>query len=297
MNAALAPALLLGTWVALAPNDAEAIRLHTPAWVPSQADPTWGVSLRVGPFRPQIAPEGSPQREFFDLQFRQGLRRSQWKLDHNTAWEAGPILTSLHVDYYFLHAFGRLGVSANVGYWSIDGWARRCVQDPSVPRDQQVAVGCTQSTVLTHSVRGNTRTSLTVIPLGLELVYKLDLLMKAFDIPLMPYGRVGVNYHFWWTDAANDVDDGAAATNNTNYNPNNAGRGGTFGFQFTGGLAFNLDFFSPTPGGGIKSFGVVGNHIFVETSYFLADNFGASPNSALNLSALSFFAGLGFDFE
>lgn len=271
----LGAALLIG----LLPVEAGAIQIRAPAFTPSKAHPTWGLSVRTGPYRPRIAPEGDLRRDYFALQFRNGI--------DNSIFNHGPVLTTLSFDYYFLHSVGRLGVSANVGYWRIGGFARRCIDAAT-----QSPQSCTAATVFTTSVQGDTPTSLTSIPLGLEVVYKADQLLQYTSVPLMPYVRVGANYHIWFAE----TDGNPSRVVDNNGNEVIGHDGGTFGLQFTGGLAFNLDWFSPVAGGERNTFGLVGSHIFVEASYFFANGF-ASPDERLDMSDLTGFIGLALDFD
>jgi hypothetical protein len=128
-------------------------------------------------------------------------------------------------------------------------------------------------------------TSLNTIPLRLLAVYRFDWLARRFNIPIIPFGKVGLAHTIWWSTNGN----GAI----TRYG-NDQALGGKWGYQLAGGLALELNWIDETLSREFdQEIGVNSAFIHVEYLYVSANNFG---KVGLDLSTSSFVIGLGFEF-
>lgn len=227
--------------------------------------PRWGLELRSGPFQPRISTEDR-QREFFELLF----------VGQNDAlFEDQPLLTAVEYDWYFWRDYGLLGLTVAAGYWAIEGRARNCGE-----------LGCTPESVVEQSTVGSTPVRLTLLPLGLGLVYRMDLLKRYYGIPLTVYGKAGLNAFLWWANAGGEPSETAER----------AGQGYSFGLDVGGGVALNLDFIEPrTSAEAARSFGMVDTYLFFEAKQLIGNNFGDSGR--LDMTDTWFQLGLAIDFR
>ncbi len=260
--------------------------LEWPTLTTPKTEPHWSIGVRFGPYRPRIAADpASEAKVWFDSYFNDGLKGS--------LFGHGPLLKQIEFEYYFTHIFGRIGAGLSVGHWDINAHSRRCYTGDVA---DEVYVDCSANPDLVtagQTIEGNTPTSLVVIPFSLSAVYRADQLSKAFDIPLIPYAKVGADMAVWFLNS------GGSTTNaeDAEGNPGNA-EGLSYGWHFTLGLAVNLDWLDPTNNTNEDSvFGFAGSYIFVEGTYLGGDSFGASPQDRLDLSDFSGYIGLTLDFE
>ena len=77
----------------------------------------------------------------------------------------------------------------------------------------------------------------------MSAVYRFDYFLETRKFPLVPYGKVGLDWGYWQITDGNDE----IATDGQN----GRGRGGTLGWHAAAGLAFVLDFVRS--GGGARS--------------------------------------------
>lgn len=243
------------------------------ALAPNRPPALWTLDLQAGPYRPTIS-NNADNAEFFRLMFKRGL--------NDAIIDGEPLLKTLTMDYYILHPFGGLGLTGGVGHWGVTGRARLC-------RDESgTAIGCSteQGSDPTASSEGNTKTSFTIVPVSLGVVYRVDALWKLLKVPLLPYVKAGADYHFWWAHTADKIStavrDGKTAQ----------GKGGTWGANAKAGLAINLDWLDPrTSTSGL----LVGTHLFGEAAFLFADGFG--QKTRLNMSDTVFSIGFALDFS
>jgi len=241
----------------------------------SAKKPSWSLAFRLGPYRPRIADKGSDQRKFFNKAFNRGLK--------GALFARKPMLKELEVDYYLLTSLGYAGLAFAIGQWKVDGKARICNGGKT---------SCTSAQAIDAQVSqpGNTNISLVVMPLTLSAIYRADFLMRSFYIPLMPYVRGGLAYHFWWTRT-----NGATATAQNGVDTM-SGKGGSWGLTGSAGIALNLDWMDPTAKTGEQSsIGLIGTYLFGEITFISADGFGS--NKHLDLSAVTMLMGLKVDFD
>lgn len=178
--------------------------------------------------------------------------------------DASPIMLEIEYDWQFYRGIGSAAIGGSLGYASVDGSGR--TQDGTASADS---------------------TSLSWLPLRLQLVYRFDWVAIHWNVPLVPYGKIGLDYYFWWVTNGEDE----TATNDAGQE----GSGGTFGWHAVGGLAFLLDWLAP---GMAKTFdmewGVNNSYLFAEYMYVQAD--GLWSSGKLNLSSDVFMFGLALEF-
>jgi len=128
-------------------------------------------------------------------------------------------------------------------------------------------------------------TVLNVIPLRMPLVLRIDWFARNPGIPIVPYGKIGLDYYVWWI-----LDAGSVASWN-----GKDGEGGTFGWHGGGGIMILLD---PLDTYAARTFdnevGVNNSYLFFEYYYADISNFGASD--AMYLGDDTWVAGLAIEF-
>jgi hypothetical protein len=126
-----------------------------------------------------------------------------------------------------------------------------------------------------------------VMPLALSAVYRFDVLLERNKIPLVPYGKVGLDYAYWQITDGNDeiATDGQGGT----------GRGGTLGWHAAAGLQFALDFIDPDAARDFDSdLGV--NHTSLIFQFTYADISGLGMSDRLHVGDTNWSLGLMFQF-
>jgi len=81
-------------------------------------------------------------------------------------------------------------------------------------------------------------TGLKVFPLKALAVYRFDVLARRWNIPLVPFGKLGLVFEPW------EVLNGSGATA-TSISDGTTGHGGNWGWEGDLGLALQLDWFDP----------------------------------------------------
>lgn len=223
-------------------------------WTGSDRD--FAVELRFGLFLPNVDSEISKSnRQPNQLMFG-STRRPMWQIEFD--WEV-------------LQTFGTLSLGASVGYWKENGHA--CLL-----ADLQASGTCKAS---------NDNTSLRLIPLAALVIYRMDEAAQRWKIPLVPYGKLGLNYTIW------TVTNGDG--NVPNYPGGGHGQGGTPGWQAAVGLSLQLDFIDP---GAAREFdsesGVNHTYAFFELDHVSGS--GLYRNNVLHVGDDTWFAGLMFEF-
>lgn len=128
-------------------------------------------------------------------------------------------------------------------------------------------------------------TTLSVITTHLDLVLRVDALLRYTVIPLVPYVKGGLSYYLWWTSSHSGVStiDGQE------------GKGGTYGWNVQTGLMLCLDPLEPSAARTFDNeVGVNHSYIFAEFLLARLDNFGRE--GALNLSDMTWMIGLALEF-
>lgn len=181
----------------------------------------------------------------------------------DSAWQFG-----MSYDTRLWDRFGTLSAGFGLNYWSKEG------------------KGVVKAT---GEASGDT-TSLQVMPLSLDLVYRFDPLAERWGIPFVPYAKLGLMYNVWWM--RNGVDEIATVT--ASDGTKQEALGATGGWHGTLGLRFMLDVLEPQSQ---RSFdiemGVNHSYLFAEYQKMTADDFGSGKS--LVLSDELFVFGLAFD--
>ena len=178
------------------------------------------------------------------------------------------LLLGAHVDYQLFQSFGSLAVGVGFRYGSVKG--RGIQADGSSASDE---------------------TGLHVLPATLSLTYRMDWPSQRFGFPVVPYGKGGLTYAFWW------ITNGRSEVANA-YDLEGTGRvamGGTMGWHAGGGVQILLDWFAP---GMAVVFddesGVNNSYFFAEYMLQQINDFGSAESMELSDDVLSF--GLMFEF-
>jgi hypothetical protein len=207
----------------------------------------FAVELKFGPYRPDV------DSEFTDV----------------TPYASyfGPsrhLLTQLELDWQIFRRFGSIGLGLGVGYFSVSGVS------PS-----------------TTGVPTGDRSNLKVVPFSLSGVYRFDYFLNTRNFPLVPYGKLGLDYAYWRITDANDE--------LAHDVQGNSGQGGTMGWHATAGVALMLDVFDPEAARDFDTeLGV--NHTAITFEYTHADISGLGQPNKMHLGDTTWALGLLFEF-
>ncbi|HZL18743.1 MAG TPA: MXAN_2562 family outer membrane beta-barrel protein, partial [Polyangia bacterium] len=130
--------------------------------------------LRFGPYRPDIDGEfksvnGAPPFQPYQDYFGSG---------HD-------LMTQIELDYQFWDRYGSIAAGIGLGYFSVSGTA-------------PVASG-------TGEPSGD-QSQLKIIPVNLSAVYRFDYFLETNNIPVVPYGKIGLDWDYWQnTDGNNRI--------------------------------------------------------------------------------------------
>jgi hypothetical protein len=221
----------------------------------------WAIELRFGAYRPDVDSEVS------------GSGQTPYK----TMFGGGRhLMSQLEVDWQFFQKFGSLAAAVATGYYSVgakafvaDPATGKCVTDPSAPG---------------VCVRSGDSTSLRLIPIAALLVYRWDVAADLWQIPLVPYAKLGFNYTFW------DITDGNGGVPHA---AGGRGSGGTLGWQACAGISLMLDMLDP---GATRSLDMETgiNHTYLFFEWDLVDGLGV--NHQLHVGDSTWIVGLMFEF-
>lgn len=253
--------LLFVTAGLLASNEANAQPVyHDGSLVQDQANERWrgtprqfAIEARFGLYSPNVDSEISKGDKPHALIFG-SKHRPMWQIEF---------------DWQFLQQFGTLSVAGVVGYFKESAHACRAISLPA----------CEKSPA--------DYTSLRLIPLAALLVYRMDEAANRWNIPLVPYAKIGLNYTIWTiTDGNGDVPD---------YGAHGRGQGGTMGWQAALGISLRLDFLDPGAARGFDAdAGVNHSYAFFELDHI--DGSGLYRKDVLRVGDNTWFAGLMFEF-
>lgn len=219
--------------VAFALAAAATASLLAPASARAESVQVGAFEFKLGSYRPQIGSET-------------GLSQSPY----TSAFGSKSILLGeLEFDKQFFQGFGSLGAGLSVGYGEVYG----------------------------HGVYGSgtevgkaseDSTALRLIPLKLLAVYRFDVLAKRFNIPLVPFIKVGLVDVLWESlDGTGSVSKGLDGKK---------GQGGRLGYEGALGLSLLLDFFDQTLADEFdKDVGVNHSYLFAEYRIDRIDGFGS----------------------
>lgn len=250
-------ALVLGLLRRRSRGAASALALVALVALPAPADAaspiTASLDLRAGSYLPGI-----------DREFKDTNKATPYKDVFGTSggWQYG-----LAADFRALHGvLGELSFGGSAAYWAKDGKSLSQSGDKT-----------------------SDTTTLTIIPLTLDVGWRFDLLAQRWNIPLIPYVKTGLAYAVW------SVDNGVGKTaTSTKGGKSTEGAGGTGGFHATAGLRLLLDVFEPQAA---RSFdiemGVNHSYLFAEYRLWSLNDFGSK--TSIDLSDEVLYFGVAFD--
>jgi len=237
------------------------------------AQPSWGISFRTGPYKPSM---GTNAR-YYNAYYTSPTDHSLFK-NH-------PLMTEVEIDYYILREFGLLGPMVELGMWGVSGATRACVHPDA--SGTPVKGPCSSTEILTPGVSqsGTDSTKLTAYPITLGAIYKADLIKRYTVIPLVPYAKGGLTWFTWRNTVGGKL----------SHYLGHPAEGATLGVRGTVGLAFNLDFIEPNAASRARmSTGIADSYLFGEMSFLWVDGFG--NNKRLNFSGQTVQVGFAVDF-
>jgi hypothetical protein len=241
-------------------HDEDAMRMFSEEFSPINLGPrgqsprTMAMEFKIAPYSPNID---------------SGL--SNGATPHKTVFGTSTrLLYTLEVDYEILQRFGTLSVGATIGIFAESGKA---------------FVGTPDG--FSTGVRSSDSTGLRLIPFSLLAVYRMDVLAEQWNVPFVPYAKLGLNYTFWKITDGN----GDAAT----LTQGGRGTGGTAGWQVTGGLALQLDILDPASMRELDSESGL-NHMYAFFEYSHIDASGLGMSNRLHVGDDTWSAGLLLEF-
>jgi len=214
----------------------------------AESDRNFLIELKFGPYKPSIDSEFDTATPYADVMGSSSVLMSQ-----------------LEFEYEFWNEVGVIALGCSIGYSKDSG----------------------KQKLKTTLEKSNDETTLHLIPLKIDFVYRFDYLAQKYNVPLVPHIKGGFDYYVWWI------------TNSVGHVPKSAdgstGRGGTFGGHVSFGLAFLLDFLTPDMAQTFDTdLGVNNTYIFAEYVLSWIDDFGS--DKSFDFSSRTFMAGVAFEF-
>jgi hypothetical protein len=253
MRAAMTAGIAAVVLLASAPASAQlVVQNASPRFASPQR---FALELRLGPYSPEIDEEfggaKTPHKDFFGDDTRLMFQvEFDWQL-------------------YRHPAAGSVGIGGSAGFF------RESASSPFNAGDEPSAS------------RSGDRSRLSLFPLAALAVYRADQLWRLWGLPLVPYGKLGLNYTFWNIYDGNDL---------VAENPGGGrGRGGTLGWQAAVGLSLVLDIVDLGSARELDSeTGINHTHVFVE--YVKYEVSGLGQKNKLHVGDSTWLAGLLFEF-
>jgi len=235
----------------------------------------WDFEIKFGPYVPAVDSE-------FDLADGETGPFEQMFGD-------GPFLMSgMTLDYFFLHPYGQLGVTGSLGFLSKSARAFQVDDNGDLVIDDD--------TGLPMRAAGDSN-KFRLIPASLGVVYRYTQLDDLYHIMVVPYGRLGLSYYYWWVTAPS----GNIAEVPTADCPDLMGctgdkaRGGSLGWQATGGLALRLERIDRDAEVALRTeLGIEHAGFMLEYTYATVDGFGSDKK--LSVGDATWFGGINFEF-
>ncbi|MEZ4449426.1 MAG: MXAN_2562 family outer membrane beta-barrel protein [Nannocystaceae bacterium] len=229
----------------------------------------FATEVKFGPFIPDIdrnyhgSDEFGPYAKIFGQTDDRGI---------TTAEPKKGLLTALAFEWQFLNpgGIGPLGLGYTFSFFRDK--AQALLVDP--PADGSVRSGAD-------------KTTFTVLPMALQLVFRFELLADRVNIPIVPYVKGGLAYAFWWSKNG----DGNLSTNSMGVKA----RGGAWGWQINAGGMLRLDFLDVNDSRTLDRLTGI-NHTYVFGEYQLSriNNFGRA--NSISLGAGTWLLGLAIEF-
>jgi hypothetical protein len=131
------------------------------------------------------------------------------------------------------------------------------------------------------------QSTLKVIPVSLSAIYRFDYFLERRNFPLVPFGKLGLDWAYWQITDGNDeiATDGHGGK----------GRGGTLGWHAAAGVALVLDWLDPDAARDFDNeMGV--NHTSLVFQLTYADISGLGMSDRLHVGDTNWSLGLMFQF-
>lgn len=236
----------------LAPGRAGAVDILNdepePATHNFKSSQNFAFELKFGPYRPNIDSEFSNGVTPYADYFGSGRH----------------LLSQIEVDWQLFRKFGSAGIGLGLGYFSVSGPAP----------------------LATGQISGD-RSELKVVPVSVSAVYRFDYFLERNNFPLVPYGKLGLDWAYWRITDGNDelAHDSMGGT----------GQGGTLGWHGTVGVALMLETFDPEAARDFDTeLGV--NHTGIIFEYTHADISGLGREGKLHVGDSTWALGLLLEF-
>ena len=135
-------------------------------------------------------------------------------------------------------------------------------------------------------------TRFAVMPIALQAVYRFELLADRFRIPIVPYGKFGLNYSFWWSkNGSGDI----STIKDANDKVIDKARGGAWGFQSNVGGMLRLDWLERGEARNLDRItGINHTYVFAEWQFSRVNNFGRK--NSISLGDSTWLVGLAIEF-
>jgi hypothetical protein len=209
----------------------------------------FGAEVLFGPYRPDVDSEFNGRRDPYNEYFGSG--------NH--------LMMRVALEYQFWHRYGTLAAGLSAGYFTVTGTA---------PVANGTGLSGDQST-------------LKVAPFSAQLIYRFDYFLETRKIPLVPFGKLGLDWAYWSINDGN----GNIAVDSTGGHA----RGGTLGWHGSAGLAFVIDFLDPDAAHDFdEDLGV--NHTAITFEFYHADISGLGQANRLHVGDDSWMLGLLLEF-
>jgi len=207
------------------------------------------LEARFGAYNPRVdksVPNGTPYKDTFGT-------ANRYMVGFEGDWQ---VLRIPHL--------GSLGPGLGWGYTRASGYARLTADLDKISNEQ---------------------TSLTIMPIYLVAVLRVDVLAREFGIPIVPYAKLGLGTALWWSSDGGE----------TAYAGNVKGSGLSYGPQYALGGMFLLDILDKqTARDADVSLGINNSYLFGEWYGSELDAFGS--NKRLNAGANTWVVGLAIEF-
>lgn len=243
----------------------------------------FAVEFKFGLYSPNIDATtglvGRPFAELFNSQFSENPGERP----------PGKSLVTLELDWQFWRPFGSFALAGSIGYSGRKSHSFEYIIDPN----SSTPVSCTPGV---NCVRSSDTTTLNILPLTLQLVYRFDVMAERWKVPLVPYVKIGLAYYVWFMQKGNgDLARGLADPDPAKDMSAWQAYGGVPGFIVQPGLALQLDVFDRGAAQTLDSeLGVNHTYLFAELSY--ANVTGLGFKDKINLSDTTWNAGIAFEF-
>jgi hypothetical protein len=128
------------------------------------------------------------------------------------------------------------------------------------------------------------KTQLSIMPMYLVGVARADVLPRDFNIPFVPYAKLGLGYALWWSADGNKAADDRGV----------AGKGASYGLTYALGAMFLLDVLSPDDA--VTADGLTGiNNSYIFAEWFRPQLDGFGSNKVLDVGSSSWLVGIAIE--